>query len=680
MIGAAFERVRRALGDRVTGASDGHLDARCPSHEDGNRSLSVDARNGAVYLKCHAGCHGPDIARALGLSLQDLFDAPRTSGAGARIVAEYNYTDEAGAVLYQKVRREPKDFRIRYRVADGWVHKAAEVPGGVRWVLYNLPAVKRAIADAAPVYVVEGEKDADTLYRWGLVATTNAHGAAKGDQRPKWGLDHAAQLDGARDVIVIPDHDEAGAAHGRAIVQSLLALPVPPRVRVVQLPDLPEHGDVSDWIARGGTPEALAELVARTPDESPAHAAIGAPLSSDAEPRAAKPRLTLLRAADVAPERVSWLWQDWLPFGKLVNVDGVAGVGKSTLIMDLIARASRGGPMPHSEQTFSPVTVLVAGVEDGWGDTIRPRLDAADADLTRVHFVTPQPGEQFTIPRDVMELMARAAEVGATWLHIDAIMGAMDNDVNTYNDPETRRALGVLADAASDAGMLVTFIRHPRKSGGSAVNAGGGSVAFSALARVGLFVGWHPDDEGTTSEERRRVVSVSKSNIGKYPTSLSFVVINSPLCNDAGAISWRGPAAVTADELASPLPPLAADRGAARERPDPRAEERAWLRERLADGVRVKLDQLKADASAAGLQWHRIKRAATDEGVSTGREGFPSFGVWYLPTVQSVQLEQSEQSALREEMGAPTVPTVPTGEEMPVQFGEQADWCHEDAA
>jgi hypothetical protein len=177
------------------------------------------------------------------------------------------------------------------------------------------------------------------------------------------------------------------------------------------------------------------------------------------------------------------------------------------------------------------------------------------------------------------------------------------------------------------------------------------------------------------------VVSVSKTNIGKYPTSVSFAVVDSPLCNGAGAISWRGPAAVTADELASPLPPLAAERGAARERPDPRAVERAWLRERLADGVRVKLDELKADASAAGMQWHRIKRASTDEGVSHERvKDFPSYTVWYLPTVQSVHSAHLEQPIAHIGNGALSAPSAPTGEGLPVRFGEQADWCREDAA
>lgn len=397
-------------------------------------------------------------------------------------------------------------------------------------------------------------------------------------------------------------------------------------------------------------------------------------------------RLTLVRAADVAPVPVSWLWPDWLPFGKLVSIDGVAGVGKSTLVTDLIARATNGVPMPYAEYACPPVTVLMAGVEDGWGDTIRPRLDAAGACIDRVRFVTASQGEQFTIPGDVLELVAKAKAEGATWLHVDAIMGALDEKVNANNDPQVRRALGPLKDAAAEAGILVTFIRHPRKAGGLAVNAGGASVAFSALARVGLFVGWHPEDQEKEPEAQRRVLSVAKSNIGRHPPSLAFAVVNSQLGNGAGAIAWHGSTAVTADELASPLPSPQV-RGEPIPKPDPRARERAWLLEQLGIGQRRRVDDLKALAREAGLEWHRVKRAADDEGVSKERlPTWPSPTEWYIPLVQSAHSEHSEHGDWVSEHSALCVPSVPTDGQSSVENAagpgvEQFDWTAlEDAA
>ncbi len=95
------------------------------------------------------------------------------------MVAEYPYIDEDGEVLFIKERREPKDFRIK--TPDGRPGK-----NGARSVLYRLPEVLAAVADGRPVYVVEGEKDADALARLGHVATCNFEGAAKPGQRPKW--------------------------------------------------------------------------------------------------------------------------------------------------------------------------------------------------------------------------------------------------------------------------------------------------------------------------------------------------------------------------------------------------------------------------------------------------------------------------------------------------------------
>src|SRR5690349_11851076 len=88
---------------------------------------------------------------------------------------------------------------------------------------------------------------------------------------------------------------------------------------------------------------------------------------------------------DVEPERVSWLWPGRLPFGKLALLDGDPSLGKSTLTLDLAARISTGSPMPDRATLNGPRNVVLLSAEDGVGDTIRPRLETAGADLRRVH-------------------------------------------------------------------------------------------------------------------------------------------------------------------------------------------------------------------------------------------------------------------------------------------------------
>lgn len=338
-------------------------------------------------------------------------------------------------------------------------------------------------------------------------------------------------------------------------------------------------------------------------------------------------RLMLTCARDVEPVAVDWLWSGWLPFGKLSSIVGAAGIGKSTLVTDLIARATRGGPMPGEAARFEPIAVLVAGVEDGWADTIRPRLDAATADLSRVHFVSAPSSDVLTVPRDVSGLRLAAQKTGARWLHIDSIMGTLGDDVNAYRDHEVRRALNPLKDLAEELGLVVTYISHPRKEGGSAVNAGGGSVAFGALARVLLFAGFDPNDTNTDPNERRRVFAVGKNNLARTPPSRSFQVVTGGN-GIAGCIAWGDASAVSAEDLSQPTVLTNKPR---RERTDhPHSSAESFIEDVLANGVRLKVDEVKAQARTRALKWRTVERAAGDIGVTKERTGWGGGSVWYF--------------------------------------------------
>ncbi len=221
--------------------------ACCPAHEDRRQSLSVaQGDDGRVLLHCHAGCSTLDVVEKLGLRVADLFS--HSENHRATMVATYDYVDEKAQLLYQSVRFDPKRFAQRRPLPGGrWKWSLGEV----RLVLYRLPEVLAATSATRTVFVVEGEKDADTLAARGLVATTNAMGAGK------WRPDYSECLRNAH-VVLLPDNDDAGREHMRQVARSLEGIATD--VILVDLPGLPPKGDVSDWVAAGGTPAELERL------------------------------------------------------------------------------------------------------------------------------------------------------------------------------------------------------------------------------------------------------------------------------------------------------------------------------------------------------------------------------------------------------------------------------------
>ncbi len=233
--------------------SDKHWQCCCPAHDDRNPSLSISTGiDGRALVYCHAACEAEAICEAVGLSLRDLMaersnrNDEATRGK-SRIVATYDYRDEADKIVFQVVRFEPKDFRQR-RPDDngGWNWKVK----GIRVVPFLLPRIVKHPNETA--FVVEGEKDALALSKLGLVATCNSGGAGK------WRAEHAEFLRG-RHVVVLPDNDEAGGKHADQVARSLSG--VATSIKVIELPGLPPKGDVSDWLAGGGTKDELLRIV-----------------------------------------------------------------------------------------------------------------------------------------------------------------------------------------------------------------------------------------------------------------------------------------------------------------------------------------------------------------------------------------------------------------------------------
>jgi hypothetical protein len=235
--------------------------ARCPVHDDRRSSLSVGTgKKDQVLIHCHVGCALDDVLAAVGLTLKDLRNG-NGHAASRSIGATYDYHDADGRLSYQVVRWNPKGFsQRRPDGSGGWIGNVKDTPR----VLYRLRELRDA-DPSDPVFVVEGEKDADRLAALGLIATTNAGGAGK------WRPEYSDTLRG-RNVVVLPDHDEPGGAHGRLVADALRGIAA--SVKIVVLFDGPppkKHGrDVSDWLDAGHSVDELRELAAATAAWQPA--------------------------------------------------------------------------------------------------------------------------------------------------------------------------------------------------------------------------------------------------------------------------------------------------------------------------------------------------------------------------------------------------------------------------
>jgi hypothetical protein len=223
--------------------------ALCPAHADRNATLSLSEKDGKILLYCFAGCTLDRVLAALKIDAKDLFSHAPKRKRKPQILATYDYVDERSELLYQNVRYEPKDFRLRQPDGKGdWTWR---VESNLR-TIYNLPNV----LIATDVLITEGEKDADTGNS--LKFTTTTSGGA-GSWKPQF----SEYLRGKK-VVVIADADEPGRKHARQIVTSLYG-----KVESLKLLEIPGAKDLSEWRERGGTRDALLALIEGTPEWKP---------------------------------------------------------------------------------------------------------------------------------------------------------------------------------------------------------------------------------------------------------------------------------------------------------------------------------------------------------------------------------------------------------------------------
>jgi RecA-family ATPase len=358
------------------------------------------------------------------------------------------------------------------------------------------------------------------------------------------------------------------------------------------------------------TPADELQSVASTNGEGPGSASVAA--------------AHFLRVADVAPERVTWLWQGYVPLGKLTLLDGDPGDGKSTLTLDIAARVTTGSPMPDGSDGIHGRVILLSA-EDGIADTIRPRLDAAGADTAQIAVLdeivtTDEHGRRerrpVELPLDLDHIERAAHAQGVKLVVVDPLMAFLAG-VDSHNDQSVWRALHPMSRLADATGAAVLVVRHLNKGSGKALYRGGGSIGIAGAARAVHLVAPDPDDE------TRRLLAPAKQNIAVKPATLAYRVAGDEL-HGCARIQWEGTAGATADDLVQLADP--ADR-------TERDEAADWLADYLSDGEgEAWASDIKKAAREAGIAVRTLERVRSKI-ADVRTSGFPRRSAWTLRSV-----------------------------------------------
>jgi putative DNA primase/helicase len=471
------------LNGQPIAATGRDVSVRCPFHDDRQASVSLHVDRGV--WNCHAGCGSGGI-----LEFEKRFSNCDTTTAWANIGnicgvknqnlfqqrpdATYAYVDEDSTLLFEKLRFPGKKFVQRAKDASGkWIYKL----DGMRKVLYRLPEVVRA----SEVVICEGEKDADRVSALKLsghpdaplsriAATTNFDGAGK------WRAEYSPYLTG-KHVVIFPDNDAPGKNHARQVAASVSVYAMD--VRIVELPGLPEHGDVSDFLELHSADELL-KVIQKTPRWKPEKGS----LLVDA------PNFL----STLSPE-IDWLVEGLIQRGANGFICAPPKVGKSWLAVDLALSLAMGLPWVGFE-VRRPAKVALVSREDNPGLT-RWRMDRlltgknrTMEDLKgRLYVNSREQSPSFRLDQSELftPMIAELKAVQPEFVILDVfnvLHGADEND-NT----EMRRVLEELNRMQREIGSAICVIHHFNKTAEGSLTQrlrGAGAIAGWAEWLIGV--------------------------------------------------------------------------------------------------------------------------------------------------------------------------------------------------
>lgn len=350
--------------------------------------------------------------------------------------------------------------------------------------------------------------------------------------------------------------------------------------------------------------------------------------------------VSLRCGSQIVPQPIRWVWDGWLPAGKLTILAGAAGTGKTTLALGLAATLTAQGQWPDDTSCLIPGNILIWSSEDNVEDTLVPRLIAAGADMTRCHFIDGVTFNNEKLPFDPAEDMHDLNKAvdqigGVALLIIDPIVSAVSGDMHRAND--VRRALQAVVDFADIHNCAVIGITHFAKGGAGKAPADRviGSQAFGALARMVLVAAKEEGGE-------RRVLARAKSNITPDNGGIAYSIDLTEIANgiESTRARWMGAIEGTAREI---LGEVEHDDGI--EEVTSAALERLLIDLITEHGGSMPAKLVKAEVSDAGYSWTAANRAKARIGIQSTKELGNKTGKWHwsLPKSRPTRIPENEK-------------------------------------
>ena len=303
------------------------------------------------------------------------------------------------------------------------------------------------------------------------------------------------------------------------------------------------------------------------------------------EPPPQEETVEIIRMSEVGTQAVEWLWEPYIPFGKVTIVQGNPGEGKTTFALRLAAACTTGGTLPGMKP-LPPFQVIYQTAEDGLGDTVKPRLIEAAADLDRV-LVIDEAKRELTLSDERIE--KAIVQNGARLIILDPIQAYMGEKTDMNRANEVRPMFRRLADVAERTGCAVILIGHLNKAaGGQSAYRGLGSIDFRAAARSVLLIG------RVKREPNVRVIVHDKSSLAPEGKPVAFCL------DPETGFSWIGEYDITADELLS---------GAGGNTTTKTEQAEKLILDLLADGKELASEDIVKAAAEAGISERTVKNA-----------------------------------------------------------------------